>query len=139
MPAKGANGVGRFSVEFGVANYADLIRAQDGTLPPDQVRRETIQGVVDSEATRLVLPQAVVKRLGLPPGNPILVRYADGRRPSARGRKGSTSKFWVATARSPPSSSRDGRPLSSARSSSRISIWSWTARLSGSCPAIPAA
>jgi len=88
MPAKGANGVGRFSVEFGVANYADLIRAQDGTLPPDLVRRETIQGVVDSGATRLVLPQAVVKRLGLPPGNPILVRYADGRRAQRAGAEG---------------------------------------------------
>jgi hypothetical protein len=80
MRARGANGVGRFSVEFEVVNYADLIRAQDGTLSTDQVRRETIQGVVDSGALKLVLPQAVVKRLGLPLGDPVKVRYADGRR-----------------------------------------------------------
>jgi predicted aspartyl protease len=88
MPAKGANDVGRFSVEFEVANNADLILAAAGSLPPDQVRRETIQGLVDSGATRLVLPQAVVKRLGLPPGGPILVTYADGRQARRAGAKG---------------------------------------------------
>jgi predicted aspartyl protease len=84
MRARGGNGVGRFSVEFEVANYADVIRAQDGTLPPDQVRRETLQGLVDSGVPKLVLPQAVVKRLGLPLGDPIQVRYADGRRARRR-------------------------------------------------------
>ena len=44
------------------------------------MRRETIKGLVDSGATKLVLPQAVANRLGLPLGNPIKVRYADGRR-----------------------------------------------------------
>jgi len=80
--------VGRFSVEFEVANYADLIRAQDGTLPADQIRRETIQGVVDSGATKLVLPQAVVKRLGLRLGDKIQVRYADGRKVQREGAEG---------------------------------------------------
>jgi len=88
MGTRGGNGVGRFSVEIEVANYADLIRAQDGTLPADQVRRETIQGLVDSGATKLVLPQAVVKRLGLPLGNPVKVRYADGRTAQRREVKG---------------------------------------------------
>jgi hypothetical protein len=87
MRVRGGNGVGRFSVEFEVANHADVIRARDGTLPPDRVRRETIQGVVDSGATRLVLPQAVVKRLGLSLGNKIIVRYADGRRAERAGAK----------------------------------------------------
>ncbi len=88
MGTRGGNGVGRFSVEIEVANYADLIRAQDGTLPADQVRRVTIQGLVDSGATKLVLPQAVVKRLGLPLGNPVKVRYADGRTAQRREVKG---------------------------------------------------
>jgi predicted aspartyl protease len=88
MRARGGNGVGRFSVEFEVANYADLIRAQDGTLPPDEVRRETIRGVVDSGAAKLVLPQAVVERLGLPLGDPVQVRYADGRKARRREVKG---------------------------------------------------
>ena len=127
MQAKGANGVGRFSVEFEVANYADLIRAQDGTLPADQIRRETIQGVVDSGATKLVLPQAVVKRLGLRLGDKIQVRYADGRQVQREGAKGSTSNSWVATEPLLPSSSPGGRPLWSARLCSKTSICSWTA------------
>jgi predicted aspartyl protease len=85
---EGASGVGRFSVDFEVANYADLIRARDGTLPPDRVRRETIRGLVDSGATKLVLPQAVVKRLGFSLGDPIKVRYADGRRAQRKGVEG---------------------------------------------------
>jgi predicted aspartyl protease len=79
MRTRGANGVGRFSVELEIANNDELAAARLGLLPADQVRRETILGVVDSGATRLVLPEDVVKRLGLPLGGSIKVRYADGR------------------------------------------------------------
>ena len=88
MPAKGANGVGRISVDVEVANNGDLELMYRGLLPSDQVRRETIQGVVDSGAAMLVLPQAVVKRLGLRLGNKVQVRYADGRRAQRREAKG---------------------------------------------------
>jgi predicted aspartyl protease len=88
MRAEGANGVGRFSVELEVANNDDLALVRRGLLRPDQVRRETIQGVVDSGATKLVLPQALVKRLGLPLGNQIRVRYADGRKVHREGAEG---------------------------------------------------
>ncbi len=79
MRTKGAKRVGRFSVEFEIANNDDLALVRRGMLPPDQVRRETVRGLVDSGAAKLVLPQALVKRLGLPTGDPINVRYADGR------------------------------------------------------------
>jgi predicted aspartyl protease len=79
MRSTGANGVGRFIVEFEVANNDDLAVARRHKLPAGQVRRQTIRGVVDSGATRLVLPAAVVKQLGLPLGDKIKVRYADGR------------------------------------------------------------
>jgi predicted aspartyl protease len=85
MPARGDNGVGRFSVEIEVVNNADRILAQAGHLAADQVRRETIQGLVDSGATKLVSPAALVKRLGLPLGDPVNVRYADGRRARRKG------------------------------------------------------
>ncbi len=88
MQTRGAQRVGRFSVEFEVANNDDLALARRGLLPLDQVRRETIRGVVDSGATKLVLPQDVVKRLGLPLGGPVKVRYADGRRAQRREVKG---------------------------------------------------
>jgi hypothetical protein len=88
MRTEGANGVGRFSVEFEVANNDDLALMRRGLLPEDQVRRETIYGVVDSGATTLVLPDGFVKRLGLPPGNTITVRYADGRQAKRKGAEG---------------------------------------------------
>jgi predicted aspartyl protease len=88
MRSKGANGAGRFSVDVELANNDDLALMYRGLLPPDQVRRETIPGVVDSGAAMLVLPQAVVKRLGLRLGNMVQVRHADGRRTQRREAKG---------------------------------------------------
>ena len=88
MRPKGATSVARLSVEIEVANYGDLALAERGLLPADQVRRETIHGLVDSGATRLVLPEAVVKRLGLPLSTAVNVRYADGRRAKRRAVKG---------------------------------------------------
>jgi predicted aspartyl protease len=71
--------MGRFSVDFEITNYADFILASEGRLPPDQVRRLSLSGIVDPGAALLVLPPAVVKQLGLPPGDKVKVRYADGR------------------------------------------------------------
>lgn len=72
--------VGRFSVEFDVANHRDLIAAELCALPPEQVRRTRVSGVVDTGATRLVLPGHVVQRLGLPEKGRVTVRFADNRR-----------------------------------------------------------
>jgi clan AA aspartic protease len=72
--------MGRFSVTVELANNYDLDLARAGHLPPDKVRRLSVRGVVDTGATRLVLPQAVVDRLGLDIADQVSVRYADGRR-----------------------------------------------------------
>ena len=59
--------VGRFSVEFEVANYKDVMLAEEGFLPQEQLPRwARISGVVDAGAARLVLPGSVVTWLGLP-------------------------------------------------------------------------
>lgn len=76
---KGVVEVGRFSVDVKLANYRDIVRADDASLPKDNIRRVTVSGLVDSGATRLVLPQSVVEQLGLPLGKKIKVQYADGR------------------------------------------------------------
>ncbi len=71
----------RFAVDFEVANNEDLVKAKHGVLDPAKVRRKTIRGVVDSGAAELVLPQALVKELGLPVmSEKVKVKYADGRR-----------------------------------------------------------
>jgi predicted aspartyl protease len=88
MRTKGANGVRRFSVDFEVANNDDLALVRRGMMRPEQVRRQTVRGVVDSGATKLVLPQAVVKQLGLALMDKIKVRYADGRTAERREAEG---------------------------------------------------
>ena len=45
--------VGTFSVEFEIANGDDLALARRGILPPQDVRRATLSGLVDTGAARL--------------------------------------------------------------------------------------
>ena len=81
MKTTGKDIMGRITIEVEIANNEDLVAARRGFLEPAKVRRMRIQGLVDSGATRLVLPQSVVKELGLPlKKRKVKVRYADGRR-----------------------------------------------------------
>lgn len=68
---------GRFSVEVELANNDDLVRARAGDIPPEQVRRVRVRGVVESGATRLVLPESTVRTLGLRQSGTANVRYAN--------------------------------------------------------------
>src|SRR5262245_45140545 len=77
--AQGAKDVGRFAVDCLITNYEDLVRVRDGSLTPDKMRRVAIRGVVDTAATDLVLPQGVVKELGLRVKGKVRVHYADRR------------------------------------------------------------
>jgi predicted aspartyl protease len=78
LPA-GATDVARFSVTITIANNDDVSAVRQGHLTPDKVRKLTIEGVVDTGAARLVLPQSVATRLGLPIQGTSRVRYADQR------------------------------------------------------------
>lgn len=71
--------MGRFSVEVEMANFKDITRAEEGLISADQVRKVRVRGVVDSGATRLVIPESVAKQLGLESTETLKVRYADGR------------------------------------------------------------
>jgi predicted aspartyl protease len=71
--------MGRFSVEVDLANTKDVLRADDGRISPDQIRRARVRGVVDSGATRLVISQKIADQLGLEVVGSSKVRYADGR------------------------------------------------------------
>lgn len=71
--------MGRVIVDVALANHEDVILADAGMLPVEDVRRTTISGVIDTGATRLVLPQQVVKQLGLRIAGEAQVRYADQR------------------------------------------------------------
>ncbi len=71
--------MGRFSVEIELANNSDLALASAGYLAPSDVRRARVRGVVDTGATRLVLPESVAAQLGLAETGDTAVRYTDGR------------------------------------------------------------
>jgi predicted aspartyl protease len=77
MITSGLNGVGRFKVQMEVANNDDMAMAKRGLLDDSKVRRLQINGVVDSGATRLVLPEKVVEQLGLEAKDKVKVRYAN--------------------------------------------------------------
>jgi clan AA aspartic protease len=62
-----------------LVNPRDREAAEDQTLSPEKVRTVTVDALVDTGATMLVLPQDVVARLGLKPAGMRRVRYADGR------------------------------------------------------------
>jgi predicted aspartyl protease len=72
--------IGRFSVEVELANDADLVQLALGQLREDEVRRVKIRGVVDTGATRMVIPEKVARHLGLQKSGSVSVRYADGHR-----------------------------------------------------------
>lgn len=58
--------MGQVRTTITVANRDDIARARYGDISPDQVRRETIDNVlVDTDATLLALPAALIQRLGL--------------------------------------------------------------------------
>ncbi|HEY3243594.1 MAG TPA: hypothetical protein VGM03_09605 [Phycisphaerae bacterium] len=77
MPWRGDELVGRITLDVELANYRDLMLSEEARLPPEQVRRIRIAGVIDSGAARLVLPAATVAALGLPESGEANVRYAD--------------------------------------------------------------
>jgi len=66
-------------VNVGLENYVDRSTARSG-LPTEPVRRTHVDGVVDTGAVMLVLPENVVERLGLEPLRTAIVTYADERR-----------------------------------------------------------
>jgi hypothetical protein len=79
--------MGRVTFEVALANYWDVLRARDGHVAPEGVRRTTVHGIVDSGAARLVLPPRVAQELGLEYEGETGVRYADqrtARRPIVR-------------------------------------------------------
>ena len=71
--------MGRVAVEFSVVNNRDRVLADLGVIPESAIRRVTLRGVVDTGATRLVLPASTVEVLGLEPSSEVAVRHADRR------------------------------------------------------------
>ena len=71
--------MGRFSVEFVVANFRDVARLAPGVPVLENVKHVVLSGVVDSGSARLVLPKHVADQLQLTIDDEVTVRYADHR------------------------------------------------------------
>ena len=71
--------MGETVVSIGLENYVDRSNAASG-LRTAPVRRTEADGVVDTGAVMLVLPQNVVESLGLEPLRTAIVTYADERK-----------------------------------------------------------
>ena len=70
--------MGKVISKIKLKNYQDEIRAQIGLLKAEEVREIELEGLVDSGATMLALPEEVVEKLGLPIVRETTVEYANG-------------------------------------------------------------
>lgn len=62
----GADAMGRVLTEATIYNLGDLIEAERGTRPPDQVRKVTVpDALVDTGATTLSMPKSLLDQIGL--------------------------------------------------------------------------
>lgn len=71
--------MGEVVVKVKLTNYADELMARKGQLPKDQIRSLEADAIVDTGAVQLVLPAAIVERLGLDRLSTQVAQYADGR------------------------------------------------------------
>jgi len=71
--------VGEIVVNVSVENYVDRSNARSG-IRTEPVRRTHVDGIVDTDAVMLMLPENVVERLGLERLRTAIVTYADERR-----------------------------------------------------------
>jgi len=71
--------MGEIVVQCEVENTVDRANADRGLIAQSRVRRESVEGIVDTGAVMLMLPKDLVERLGLAAGQTVTVTYADER------------------------------------------------------------
>ena len=71
--------MGQVHTQVILTNYREAIMARLGHLPPSEVHRIEVEALIDTGATRSVLPSAIADELGLLRLGRTVARYADGR------------------------------------------------------------
>src|SRR6188472_2338540 len=71
--------MGRVMTKLTLSNNTDLDMVSRGLMRPEDVRTETVDALVDTGATQLVLPMDLCQRLGCSWLKPVAVRLADGK------------------------------------------------------------
>ena len=69
--------MGEIVASMELENTVDRVNASEGLRDKSTVRRATVEGVVDTGAVMLVLPEDVVDRLGLETQREVVVAYAN--------------------------------------------------------------
>lgn len=73
--------MGHVNVSITVANHVDQILAERGFIPEEEIRTVTLDNVlVDTGASLLCLPTAIIEQLGLPVDSETTVNTAAGKR-----------------------------------------------------------
>ena len=72
--------MGEIVASVELENTADRNIVSEGLRDESTIRRTTVDGVVDTGAVMLVLPENVVGRLGLKTQSQVVVSYADERK-----------------------------------------------------------
>ena len=72
--------MGEISVDFELENPVDRENFERGLGDESRVRRTRVQGIVDTGAMMLVLPESIVERLGLRVQETVVVTCADNRK-----------------------------------------------------------
>ena len=86
--------MGEIVVSVQLENTVDRDIASEGLRDESTVRRTTVDGVVDTGAVMLVLPEDVVGRLGLRTRREVVVAYANEYRET---RPVAGPKTWIST------------------------------------------
>lgn len=72
--------MGKVETKVILTNAYDDENAQRGLIKPEEVRRVEAEGLVDTGATRLILPRDIVNKLGLRIIRKVTVVYGDNRK-----------------------------------------------------------
>ena len=67
-------------VDVELENTGDRVAFEDGLRAEPDIRRTVANGIVDTGAVTLVLPQNIVERLGVRTRRTVVVTYADERK-----------------------------------------------------------
>ncbi|MDH5682052.1 MAG: aspartyl protease family protein [Spirochaetota bacterium] len=72
--------MGKVIAKIKLSNYLDMGRAKAGDIKPEEVRSITTEGLVDTGANYLCLPEEIVEELGLEIVKEVTCNYANGQK-----------------------------------------------------------
>ena len=73
--------MGKVNVKLRLKNYGDIAKFEDGLIKEEQIREYNGEGLVDTGATMLSIPEEVFQKLGIRyTGKEVSATYANGKK-----------------------------------------------------------